>query len=74
MASKKWTIDEIREEGALTGVPTSAAMLGMSSWTAYDLIKRDEFPVPVLRVGNRIKVPVQPIIDLLTTGTTQKSA
>jgi excisionase family DNA binding protein len=40
----------------LMSVVEAAAMLGIAPRTAYDLIHRDEFPVPVLKVGRRMKV------------------
>jgi hypothetical protein len=32
---------------------TAADMLGIGRSTAYDLARRDEFPVPVLKLGRR---------------------
>jgi hypothetical protein len=29
------------------------------------MVKRGKFPVPVLKVGRRLVVPVQPILELL---------
>lgn len=34
----------------------AARALGMGRSTAYDLAKRDEFPVRTLRVGNRYRI------------------
>jgi predicted DNA-binding transcriptional regulator AlpA len=46
-------------------VPSAAALLGCSPWTAYELIKRGEFPVSVLALGRKIRVPTAPLLDLL---------
>lgn len=46
-------------------VPTAAKWLGISSWQAYDLIKRGEFPFPVLRLGRRVVVPTRPLLEAL---------
>jgi excisionase family DNA binding protein len=38
-------------------IPEAARRLGISRRLAYDLAHRHEFPVPVLRVGERMLVP-----------------
>ncbi len=40
-------------------VERAARFLGIGKSLAYDLIREDEFPVPVLRLGTRIKVPTK---------------
>lgn len=40
-------------------------LLGISTWQGYQLVKRDEFPVPVLHLGRAIRVPTRPLLDLL---------
>lgn len=56
---------QVRALGVHTDVTTAASVLGVSRSTAYDLIHRDEFPIPVLRVGSRIRVPVAPLLAAL---------
>lgn len=46
-------------------VPEAAEMLGISAWQAYELIKRDEFPAPVLRLGRAIRIPRRPLEKVL---------
>jgi excisionase family DNA binding protein len=46
-------------------VPEAAEMLGISEWQTYALIKRDEFPTPVLRLGRVIRIPRQPLLETL---------
>jgi hypothetical protein len=47
-------------------VPTAYAILtGRGRDEAYRTVKRGKFPVPVIRVGRRMVVPVQPILELL---------
>ncbi|OKI08099.1 hypothetical protein A6A06_35200 [Streptomyces sp. CB02923] len=41
---------------------TAARALGIASTTAYRLIREDEFPCPVLRVGRRYKVPTNELM------------
>ena len=50
-------------------VPEAADMLGISTWQAYALIKRQEFPIAVLRLGRVIRVPRQPLLDVLGVAT-----
>ncbi|CAN5829539.1 hypothetical protein BH23ACT2_BH23ACT2_07320 [soil metagenome] len=40
-------------------------LLGISRWTGYELVKRGEFPVPLVRLGRTIRIPTQPLLDLL---------
>jgi hypothetical protein len=60
-----WTAARIRALGAVTSLPTAAAILGLSRSVAYDLAHRDEFPVPVIRAGTRYRVPVAALLDIL---------
>lgn len=46
-------------------VPAVAEALGCSSWEMYQLIKRGESPVPVIRLGRKIVVPTQAVRRLL---------
>ncbi|MGC4107066.1 MAG: helix-turn-helix domain-containing protein [Thermomicrobiales bacterium] len=42
-----------------------AEMLGISRMKAYDLARRDELPVPVIRLGRRMVVSVAAVDALL---------
>ena len=53
-------------------VPEAAELLGISSWQAYALIKRGEFPVAPLRLGRAIRIPRAPLERLL--GLTETAA
>ena len=65
-ASRKWTPTAVRALGVRTDVPTAYEIItGRGRDEAYRAVKRDEFPVPVVRVGRRMVVPVQPILELL---------
>jgi excisionase family DNA binding protein len=43
----------------------AAALLGVGRTTAYRLVREQRWPTPVLRVGRLIKIPTQPLLDLL---------
>ena len=60
-----WTEDRIRALGAVTDLPTAARIFGLGRALAYELAKNNDFPVPVLRVGSRYRVPVAPLLAAL---------
>jgi hypothetical protein len=60
-----WTEDRIRGLGATTTLLTAASILGFGRTLAYELVNAGKFPVPVIRVGSRFVVPVQPLLNLL---------
>jgi hypothetical protein len=63
---RPWTEAEIRGLGVRTDVPTAGAILGgLCRDEAYRAVKRGTFPVPVIKVGRRLVVPVQPILVAL---------
>ncbi|MFE0192978.1 helix-turn-helix domain-containing protein [Streptomyces sp. NPDC058989] len=44
---------------------TAARALGIGKTTAYRLIRKDEFPCPVLRVGGRYRIPTNELLRAL---------
>ena len=60
-----WTPEKIRALGVRTDVKTAGDILGLGRTQAYDAVKRGRFPVPVIHVNGRPKVPVVPILRLL---------
>ena len=60
-----WTPDAVRQLGMTTDVTTAAQILGIGRTLAFDLLKRDQFPVRVLRIGRRVVVPVPDLLRLL---------
>lgn len=44
---------------------TAARALGMGRTKAYELVRRDEFPVPVLSLGNRKRVVTERLLEFL---------
>lgn len=65
MARRSWIPAEVRALGVITDVATASSVLGIGRSTGYELIRRGEFPVPVLRTGRHIVVPVAPLLSLL---------
>ncbi|MFI2278790.1 MULTISPECIES: helix-turn-helix domain-containing protein [Catenuloplanes] len=51
--------------GATTDVETAGAIFGIGRSKAYQLAKAGEFPVQLLRIGRRYRVPVPSILELL---------
>ncbi len=50
---------------AVVDLPKAAAMLGIGRTLAYQLVREDRWPTPVIRVGRLIKVPTVPLRALL---------
>ncbi len=44
---------------------TAAAVLGVGRTAAYELVRTDRWPTPVIRVGKLIRVPTAPLLALL---------
>ena len=57
-----WTADAIRALGPFTTLQTAAAIFGLSKTHAYDLAATGTFPIPVLKIGHRYRVPVAAIL------------
>ncbi|WJK33122.1 helix-turn-helix domain-containing protein [Solwaraspora sp. WMMA2065] len=60
-----WTADRIRALGPVTDITTAARIFGLSRAAAYELAKRGQFPVAVLRFGSRYRIPVAAILHAL---------
>lgn len=60
-----WTVERIRALGPVTDIATAASIFDLSRTVAYDLAKRGELPVPVLKFGSRYRVPVAAILHAL---------
>jgi hypothetical protein len=66
MKPRVWTRAAVEALGVRTDVPSAGAIVaGLGRDESYRAVKRGTFPVPVIRVGRRMVVPVQPIPDLL---------
>lgn len=43
----------------------TAKVLGIGRTLAYELIRTDAWPTPVIRLGKLIKIPSHPLLDLI---------
>ena len=64
-AALNMTVERARNVPPVVDVPTAAAMLGIGRTAAYELIRSGKWPTPVLRVGNSIRIPSAPILELI---------
>jgi len=64
-AAQRWTVEAVRGLGAVTDLPTAAAVIGIGRNTAYELAAKNELPFKVLRCGNRWRVPVAGLLAAL---------
>ncbi len=49
-------------------VPQAARVLGIGRTLAYELVRTQSWPTPVIRAGRLIKIPTAPLLELLATG------
>lgn len=61
-----WTLSEVRALGLTTDLETAAQIIGIGRTLAYELAKKDRFPVQLLRLGRRVVVPVHEVLNLLS--------
>ncbi len=69
-----WTEEAIRRLGVRTDVPTAGSIFGLSRAQSYKRVKAGTFPVPVIRSGIRLMVPVAPIRRLLEIDAAEPAA
>lgn len=62
------TGDAPRKTPAMLNVPQAAAIMGIGRTLAYELVRTDQWPTPVLRVGRLIRIPSGPLLALVATG------
>jgi predicted DNA-binding transcriptional regulator AlpA len=62
---RTWTPDQVRALGMTTDLETAASILGIGRTLAYDLARDGDFPVPLLRLGRRVLVPVAALLAYL---------
>ena len=60
-----WNLEAVRQLGMTTDIETAAAILGIGRTLAFELARTDRFPVRLLRMGRRIRVPVADLLKYL---------
>jgi hypothetical protein len=68
------TASEVRALPVVVDVVTAGEILGIGRSVAYELVRTDRFPTPVLRFGRQIKIPTAYLIDLLGLSTDTQTA
>jgi excisionase family DNA binding protein len=56
---------EARLQSLTMNIDDVAPLLGINRSTAYELIRRNEFPLPVIRLGRRLVVSRHAVEELL---------
>ncbi len=76
MGEPEMNEEQLRELPVVVDLMTVAAALGIGRTTAYEMVRTNRWPTPVLRLGNRIRVPTAALRDLarLSTGTAEARA
>jgi hypothetical protein len=60
-----WNVDAGRGLGMTTDVETAAQTLGIGRSLAYELMRKDEFPVRLIRLHRRVLIPIADLLKLL---------
>jgi predicted DNA-binding transcriptional regulator AlpA len=64
-ATMQLTDEQVRSLPSVVDVPTAAAILGVGRTAAYELIRSDRWPTPVLHLGKLIRIPTAPLLELV---------
>lgn len=56
---------EVQSLPPVLDVPTAGRLLGLGRAASYELVRRGEFPSPVLHLGRQLRVPTAPLLQLL---------
>lgn len=64
-ASVQMSTEQLRRLPTVIDVPTAAAILGVGRTAAYELIRTNRWPTPVLHVGKLIRIPTAPLLRLV---------
>lgn len=64
-SAQRWTPEAIRALGPVTDITTAGQILGLSRSVAYALAADGMFPIAVIRVGSRYRVPVAALLAAL---------
>jgi hypothetical protein len=71
--TSQWTPEAIRALGATTDLPTLGSIFGLSTWRSRQMAHTGEWEqagIRILKIGNRYRVAVQSILNVLSSGGT----
>ncbi|GAA1353757.1 DNA-binding protein [Streptomyces beijiangensis] len=63
--ASRMTLQELLALPLTVSVETAARALGIGKSKAYELLRRDEFPVRTLKLGEVVKVPTGALWEVL---------
>jgi hypothetical protein len=63
--NRMWSREEIEDLGTTCPLLTAAEILSISRNAAYIHVEAGTFPVKVVRIGNRLRVVVPELVELL---------
>jgi hypothetical protein len=69
--TRHWTAEKVADLPVVVDLVTAGQVLGMGRTAAYESARRGDFPVPVLRVGNRYRVVTAHLRELLGLARTE---
>jgi hypothetical protein len=73
LMTSQWTPESIRDLGATTDLPTLGSIFGLGRWRSYQMAHTGEWEqagIRVLKIGNRYRVAVPSILNVLSNGGT----
>jgi hypothetical protein len=59
------TSNDVHDLPPVIDLLAAARLLGIGRTAAYELVRTDAWPTPVLRFGRLIRIPSAPLLDLL---------
>lgn len=68
------TLAELGDLPPTIDVPTAGQFLGLDRTASYDLVRRGEWPTPVIRLGHLVRVPSAALVSLLGFAPTTKGS
>lgn len=61
--------EDLQQLPVIVDLVTAATALGIGRTTAYEMVRTGRWPTPVLRLGNRIRIPTAALRELLSLST-----
>lgn len=61
--------EDLQQLPVIVDLVTAATVLGIGRTTAYEMVRTGRWPTPVLRLGNRIRIPTAALRELLSLST-----